>query len=143
MMKNLLGKVLTQSTCLCFRHESHGGHRAHEQARIRTKAANDSGRKTSLYTGLGMRHRSFHEINGASLSFAAARNLKLRIHGNSTWNVEEPITIAVTRGYQWLVGGNLSGSRRSNTAAVNRAEIYQRHFSYCPAGCPAGTSNYE
>ena len=32
MMKNLLGKVSLQSTSLCFRRESHGGHRAHEQA---------------------------------------------------------------------------------------------------------------
>ena len=53
MMKNLLGKVSPQSTSLCFRHESHGGHGAHEQARIKTKAANGSGRKASLYRGLG------------------------------------------------------------------------------------------
>ncbi len=95
MMKNLLGKVSPQSTSLCFRHESHGGHGAHEQARIKTKAANGSGRKASLYMGLGMRHRVFHEIDGVSTSLTAARNPKLGIRGNSTWNVEEPITIRV------------------------------------------------
>ena len=109
MMKNLLGKVSPQSTSLCFRHESHGGHRAHEQARIKTKAANGSGRKTSLYTGLGMRHRSFHEIDRASLSFAAARNLKLRIHGNSTWNVEEPKIFDSLRVSRMLVRLRLIG----------------------------------
>ena len=90
MMKNLLGKVSPQSTDLRFRHEPRGGHRAHEQARIKTKAANGSGRKARLYTGLGMRHRVFDEIDGASPSLTAARDPKLRIHGNSTWNVEEP-----------------------------------------------------
>ncbi len=94
MMKNRLGKVSPQSTSFCFRHESHGGHRAHEQARIKTEAANGSGRKVSLYTGLGMRHRVFHEIDGASPSLTVARNPKLGIHGNSTWNVEEPFTFA-------------------------------------------------
>ena len=90
MMKNLLGKALPQSTNLRFRHESHGGHRAHEQARIETKATYGSGQKASLYTALSMRHTVFHEIDGASLSLTAARDPKLRIHGNSTWNVEEP-----------------------------------------------------
>ena len=90
MMKNLLGKVSAQSTSLGFRHESHGGHRAHEQARVKTEAANGGGRKASLYTGSSMRHRLFHEIDGASPSLTAARNPKLGIHGNSTSNVEEP-----------------------------------------------------
>ncbi len=90
MMKNLLGKVSLQSTSLCFRRESHGVHRAHEQAHIKTEAANGSSRKACLYMGLGMRHRVFHGIDGASSSLTAARNPKLGIHGNSTWNVEEP-----------------------------------------------------
>jgi hypothetical protein len=90
VVKNLLGKASQQSTSLCFRYETHGGHRAHEQARIETKAANGSGRKASLYTGLGVRHRAFHAIDGACLSLTAARNPKSLIHGNSTWNVEEP-----------------------------------------------------
>ena len=90
VVKNLLGKASPQSTSLCFRYESHGGHKAHEQARIETNAANGSGRKASLYTGLGVRHRAFHEIDGATPSFTAARNPNPLIHGNSTWNVEEP-----------------------------------------------------
>ena len=90
VVKNLLGKASRQSTSLCFRYESHGGHRAHEQARIETKATNGSGRKASLYEGLGVRHRAFHEIDGACHSLTAARNPKPLIHGNSTWNVEEP-----------------------------------------------------
>ncbi len=73
MMKNLLGKVSPQSTSIGFRHESHGGHRAHEQARVKTEAANGGGRKASLYTGLGMRHRLFHEIDGANPSLTAAQ----------------------------------------------------------------------
>ncbi len=48
VVKNLLGKASRQSTSLCFRYESHGGHRAHEQARIETKATNGSGRKAAL-----------------------------------------------------------------------------------------------
>jgi hypothetical protein len=88
--ENLLGKASRQSTSLCFRYESHGGHRAHEQARIETKATNGSGRKASLYEELGVRHRTFHEIDGACHSLTAARNSKPLIHGNSTWNVEEP-----------------------------------------------------
>ena len=84
MMKNLLGKGPPQSTSLCFRHESHDGGRAHEQARIEAKATNGSGRKASLYIGLTMQHRVFHEIDGASPSLTAARNPKLRIHGDST-----------------------------------------------------------
>ncbi len=90
VVKNLLGKASRQSTSLCFRYESHGGHRAHEQAHIETKATNGSGRKHSLYKELGVRHRAFHEINGACPSLTAARNPKPLIHGNSTWNVEEP-----------------------------------------------------
>ena len=39
-----------------------------------------------------MRHRTFHEIDGACHSLTAARNSKPLIHGNSTWNVEEPNT---------------------------------------------------
>ena len=90
VVKNLLGKASRQSTSHCFRYESHGGHRAHEQAHIETKATNGSGREHSLYKGLGVRHRAFHEINGACPSLTAARNPNPLIHGNSTWNVEEP-----------------------------------------------------
>ena len=90
MMKNLLGKVSPQSIRLGFRHDSDGGHRAYEQTRIEIEAANGSGGKASLYTGLGMRHRGFHEIDGAIPSLTTVRNPKLGIHGNSTWNVEEP-----------------------------------------------------
>jgi hypothetical protein len=91
MMKNLLGKVSPQSNNLRFRHEPRGGHRAYEQARIKTKVANGNGRKVSLYRALSIRHTVFHEIDGASPSLTVARDPKLRIHGNSTWNVEEPI----------------------------------------------------
>ena len=98
VVKNLLGKASRQSTSLCFRYESHGGHRAHEQARIETKATNGSGRKASLYEGLGVRHRAFHEIDGACHSLTAARNPKPLIHGNSTWNVEEPCCASGNRG---------------------------------------------
>jgi hypothetical protein len=90
VVKNLLGKASRQSTSLCFRYVSHGGHIAHEQARIEAEATNGSGRKHSLYKGLGVRHRAIHEINGACPSLPAARNPNPLIHGNSTWNVEEP-----------------------------------------------------
>ncbi len=72
VVKNLLGKASRQSTSLCFRYESHGGHRAHGQALFETKATNGSGGKASLYTGLGVRHRAFHEIDGACPSLTAA-----------------------------------------------------------------------
>ena len=97
VVKNLLGKASRQSTSHCFRYESHGGHRAHEQAHIETKATNGSGREHSLYKGLGVRHRAFHEINGACPSLTAARNPKPLIHSNSTWNVEEPTIVATRR----------------------------------------------
>jgi hypothetical protein len=86
MMKNLLGDVLAQSTSLCFRHESPGGHRAREQARIKTEAANTNGkgRKACLYMGLDMPQRVFHEIHSASSLLTAARNPKSGFHGNST-----------------------------------------------------------
>ena len=91
VVKNLLGKASRQSTSLCFRYESPGGHRAHEQALIETKVTNGSGGMASLYTGLGARHRAFHEIDGACPSLTAARIPKHLNHGNSTWNVEEPL----------------------------------------------------
>ncbi len=97
MMKNLLGKVSPQSICLGFRHDSDGGHRAYEQARIKTEAANGSGGKASLYTGLGMRHRALHEIDSAIPSLTTVRNPKLGIHGDSTWNVEEPVNVGALR----------------------------------------------
>ena len=119
VVKNLLGKASRQSTSLCFRYESHGGHRAHEQARIETKATNGSGRKASLYEGLGVRHRTFHEIDGACHSLTAARNSKPLIHGNSTWNVEEP--------YLFTPSGHWRGSppfEKSNSSMVQFDSIF-------------------
>jgi hypothetical protein len=84
MMKNLLGNVLAQSTSLCFRHESPGGHGAREQARIKTEAANGNDRKACFYMGLDMPHRVFLEMHSASSLLTAARNPKSGFHGNST-----------------------------------------------------------
>ncbi len=62
-----------------FRHQSHGGARAHDQPHVKTEAAAGGGRKASLYLGLVMRTQSPMSLRAtggpAAVAHHGSRNL--------------------------------------------------------------------